>query len=64
MNDRLKNKKEKKVEELKDWVLKFKEVKDFFDIYSINRKKLSVVNEKNNKEWIKVLDDLEYDIEF
>lgn len=64
MNDRLKNKKEKKVEELKDWVLKFKEVKDVFDIYSINRKKLSVVNEKNNKEWIKVLDDLEYDIEF
>lgn len=63
-NDRLKNKKEKKAEELKDRVSKPKEAKDASDTHSINRKKSSVVNEKNNKERTKALDDLEHDTEF
>lgn len=63
-NDRLKNKKEKKAEELKDRVSKPKEAKDPSDTHSINRKKSSVVNEKNNKERTKALDDLEHDTEF
>lgn len=63
-NDRLKNKKEKKAEELTDRVSKPKEAKDPSDTHSINRKKSSVVNEKNNKERTKALDDLEHDTEF
>ena len=65
-NDRLKKKKESKAEKLKDRVSKptDREAKEPSDTHSINKKKSGVVNEKNNKEWTKALDELEHDTEF
>lgn len=64
-NDRLKKKKERKAEELKDRVVsKPAEAKDPSDTHSLNKKKSGVVNEKSNKERTKALDDLEQDTEF
>jgi len=63
-NDRLKKKKEKKAEELKDRISKPTEAKDPPETHSINKQKLNVVNEKNKEKRIKALDDLEHDTEF
>ena len=63
-NNRLKKKKERKAEELKDRVSKPTEAKDPSDTHCINKKKSGVVNEKSNKERTKALDELEQDTEF
>lgn len=63
-NDRLKKKKERKAEDLKDRVSKPTEAKDPTETHSINKQKSSTVNEKNKKKRTKALDDLEKDTEF
>lgn len=60
-NERLKKRKERKAEEIKNRVSNSTEAKD---PQSINKEKSSVVNEKKKKKRIKALDDLERDVEF
>ena len=63
-NDRLKKRKDRKAEELKDKVSKPSEGKDPSETNSINKQKSSSVNEKIKKKRTKALDDLERDTEF
>lgn len=60
-NERLKKRKERKAEKIKNLVSNSTEAKD---PDSINKEKSSVVNEKKKKKRIKALDDLERDVEF
>lgn len=63
-HERLKKRRERKTEELKDRVPKPREAKYTTETHGVNKEKTSVVNERNKKNEIKVLDELEHDVEF
>lgn len=64
-HERLKKRKERKTdEELKDRVPKPIGEKCTAKTHGVNKEKSSVVNEKKKKKKIKVLDELEHDVEF